>query len=501
MIDPLRIPVIVGVGECLDRDNLHEPRTLLAMAAKLAGDEARGLLEQIDSIDVVAIMSCQYENIGQLLASDLGVTPERTGESLAGGEKPVRLLGEVAERIAAGVSRVALVCGAEATRTRARAAQDSKPLEWGPVDPAARQLTALDFVTPHAARYGLVQPTQVYPLYENATRHAWGQSLEQAQQESGLIWSQNADAAAHNPTAWLGKPHTVEQVVEDSDSNRLIAYPYRKLMVANPLVNQAGAILITSLARARAAGIAEEQLIYIWSGARADEPKDFLSRDSFAHSTAQDAVLRSTVAQSDLEPSEIDLVELYSCFPTVPKMARRALGLPEQKPLSLAGGLTFFGGPANNYMTHALAAAVRALRERKGQTALIYGQGEFVTKHAAVVLATKPPKQPPQMLDVQADANAAAGPQPPLLESYQGIATIESFTIIYDRNGAPSQAPVVTRTPNGDRVVALVACNDDASIKALLGSDPIGCRGHISSGEKGLLQFRVDKSDSRMTHQ
>ncbi|WP_342244609.1 hypothetical protein [Pseudomonas sp. OTU5201] len=489
MIDPQRIPVIVGIGECIDRDNLHEPRVLLAEAARLAGAEAPGLLQQVDSIDVVAIMSCQYDKIGQLLANDLGIAPARAEESVAGGEKPVRLLGEVAERIAAGTSQVALVCGAEAMRTRARAAQDGMPLNWGPVDPNARQLTALDFVTAHAARYGLVQPTQVYPLYENATRHAWGQTLEQAQRESAQIWSQNADAASGNSAAWLGKPHSADQIMENSDSNRMIAYPYRKLMVANPLVNQAGAILVTSLERARAAGIAPNQIIYIWSGARANEPQDFLVRDRFDHSTAQDAVLNSTLAQSELEPSEIDLVEFYSCFPTVPKMARRTLGFPLEKRLSLAGGLTFFGGPANNYMTHALAAAVRELRDREGQRALIYGQGEFVTKHAAIVLANTPPKQAPQMLNVQADADAAAGPQPRLLESYQGAATIESFTIVYDRNGTPSQAPVVARTPNGERVVALVRGDDDAAINVLLDQDPIGRGGHVTVEEKGLLRF------------
>ncbi|MDH4565191.1 acetyl-CoA acetyltransferase [Pseudomonas sp. BN414] len=492
MIDPQRIPVIVGIGECIDRDNLHEPRALLVEAARLAGAETVDLLQQVDSIDVVAIMSCQYDKIGQLLASDLGISPDRAEESIAGGEKPVRLLGEAAERIAAGTSKVALICGAEAMRTRARAAQDGISLSWGPVDPNARQLTALDFVTAHAARYGLVQPTNVYPLYENATRHAWGQTFEQAQQESGYIWSRNADTASRNSAAWLGKFHSAEQIIEDSDSNRMIAYPYRKLMVANPLVNQASAILVTSLGRARAAGISPNQIIYIWSGARANEPKDFLVRDRFDCSTAQDAVLHSTLAQSDLQPSEVDLVEFYSCFPTVPKMARRTLGFSLEKQLSLAGGLTFFGGPANNYMTHALAAAVRELRDRKGQTALIYGQGEFVTKHAAVVLATTPPRKPPQMLDVQADADAAAGPQPPLLESYEGSATIESFTVIYDRSGVPSQAPVVARTPSGERVIALVPGDDAAAINLLLGQDPIGRGGYITSGEKGLLRFQIE---------
>ncbi|MFW3895134.1 hypothetical protein [Pseudomonas bharatica] len=494
MIDPERIPVIVGIGECIDRDNRHEPRTLLAKAAHLAGAEAAGLLQYADSIDVVSIISCQYDDIGQLLAQDLGISPERTRESFAGGEKPVRLLGEAAQRVASGASQVALVCGAEALGTLARATKEKTPLDWGPVAPNARQLTALDFVTPHAARYGLVQPAHVYPLYENATRHAWGQTFEQAQQESGQIWSRNAEVAQHNPTAWLGKPHSAEQIVEDSPGNRMIAYPYRKLMVANPLVNQAGAILITSLARARTAGIPASQIVYIWSGTHADEPKDFLKRDRFDRSTAQQVVLQSTLDRCKLPPAEVDLVEFYSCFPVVPKMARRTLELPPEKQLSLAGGLTFYGGPANNYMTHALAAAVRELRNRTGQSALIYGQGEFVTKHAAIVLATTPPSVSPQMCDVQACVDATMGAQPQLLDSYEGTATIETFTVLYDRNAAATHAPVVARTPAGDRTVALIPGHDLAAIAWLLQGDAIGCTGHIRTDASGLLRFYVDAS-------
>ena len=59
---------------------------------------------------------------------------------------------------------------------------------------------------------------------------------------------------------------------------------------------------------------------------------------------------------------KFDAIELYSCFPCVPKMARRTLGLgPDVKP-TVTGGLTFFGAPLNTYMTHAAVAMVRKLR-------------------------------------------------------------------------------------------------------------------------------------------
>ena len=62
-----------------------------------------------------------------------------------------------------------------------------------------------------------------------------------------------------------------------------------------------------------------------------------------------------------------------------PKLARRTLGLGLDHPTSVTGGLSFFGGPLNNYMSHAACAMVREVRAG-AKLGLIYGQGEFVTK-------------------------------------------------------------------------------------------------------------------------
>ena len=57
---------------------------------------------------------------------------------------------------------------------------------------------------------------------------------------------------------------------------------------------------------------------------------------------------------------------------------------------TVTGGLTFFGAPLNTYMTHAACAMVRELRDG-GKLGLLYGQGEFVTKHHALVLSRQAP--------------------------------------------------------------------------------------------------------------
>ncbi len=181
--------------------------------------------------------------------------------------------------------------------------------------------------------------------------------------KSGQLWSTYAGVASENPNSWLKKRFAPDEITTPTPENRLIAWPYTKLMVANPTVNMGGAILMTSLAKARAAGVPEDRLIYPWGGASAEEPRDYLVRDQFYESHPQNAVLKAVMDLVEGDGKKFDAIELYSCFPCVPKMARRTLGLgPDVKP-TVTGGLTFFGAPLNTYMTHAACAMVRKLRE------------------------------------------------------------------------------------------------------------------------------------------
>src|SRR3546814_5810325 len=65
------------------------------------------------------------------------------------------------------------------------------------------------------------------PLYENATRAAWGQSLAEAQFESAEICSRFSDVAAANDGAWIRKPASPKDILKVDERNRTIALPYR----------------------------------------------------------------------------------------------------------------------------------------------------------------------------------------------------------------------------------------------------------------------------------
>src|SRR5205807_10545125 len=137
------------------------------------------------------------------------------------------------------------------------------------------------------------RPVTVYPFYEAATSAQWGQTPREALAESGQLWSTYSTVAAENPNAWLKRRITSDEITTASPDNRLISWPYTKLMVANPTVNMGGALILTSLAKARAAGVPEDRIVYALGGASAEEPRDYLIRDQFFESHPQNAVLKA----------------------------------------------------------------------------------------------------------------------------------------------------------------------------------------------------------------
>jgi acetyl-CoA C-acetyltransferase len=336
------------------------------------------------------------------------------------------------------------------------------------------------------------KPVTVYPLYEAATSAHWGQTPREAMAESGTLWSTYSDAASQNPNAWLKRRFTSDEITTPTPDNRLIAWPYTKLMVANPTVNMGGAILMTSLAKARAAGVAEDRLVQVWGGASAEEPRDYLVRDQFFESHAQNAVLKAAMELAGGDGKAFDAIELYSCFPCVPKMARRTLGLGADMQPTVTGGLTFFGAPLNTYMTHAACAMVRKLRSG-ARLGLLYGQGGFVTKHHALVLSRQPPQAPlAQDTSVQAEADRHRGAVPDFVTEASGKGSVESFTVIYGRNGEVEHGVVMLRTSDHARALARVPASDGRTLAHLVNMDrtPVGTSGDIVAADDGVLEWR-----------
>src|SRR5665811_24397 len=388
-----RIPVIVGVGEITDRPadlkSGLEPLALLEQALKRAESDSGGkLLGEIESLDIVSFLSWRYRDPEVQLSGRLGIKPKHAYYGPVGGESPIRYLHEAAQRIARGECSVAAVCGAEAQSTATKAERAKIDLPWTPfAHDVEEPKRGAAFQKPMAVKLGVFRPVTVYPFYEAASSAYWGQTPREAMAESGALWSTYSSVASQNPNAWLKRRFSPEEITTPTPDNRLIAWPYTKLMVANPTVNMGAAVLMTSLAKARAAGIPEDRLVHVRGGASAEEPRDYLIRDQFYESHPQNAVLKAVMDLVGGDGRAFDAIELYSCFPCVPKMARRTLGLgPDVQP-TVNGGLTFFGAPLNTY-ARGLRDGAETAGRRQAWPALRPGRFRHQASRAGAVAAS-----------------------------------------------------------------------------------------------------------------
>lgn len=500
--DPERIPVIVGVGQVNDRPSdpqagLDSFGLMLAALHAADADAGHGWLASLNSLAVVDQISFRNLNpIAPGLAKALGASPGRIEQTpVASGDSPILLLNEAANRIGAGEIKVAAIVGGEALRTAAQraareqgtdvAAQNASRAASTRKNPSFRQ------------RYGLTAPVDIYPLYENAGRSAYGQSLAEGQRESAEIWSRFSEVADRNEGAWIHRPVSIDTVETPTADNRPIAFPYTKLMVANSSVNQGAGFIVSSLAEARRRGVPEDRIVYVGNGAAAHESEDPLGRDRYDRSSGMEVSIRRTLALNDVTVLDIDLVELYSCFPCVPKMARRILDWPIERPATVFGGLTFGGGPIGNYMSHAVVSMVQRLRGGQ-RVGLLFANGGFATHNHTIILAGAPigAARFPRTFDYQEEADANRGTAPIVIESYSGPATIESYTVLYERDGSVKHGVIVARTADGRRTLAKVPGEDEATIAYLIGgnSEPVGKSGDVVADDDGNQIWKIAHS-------
>lgn len=469
MRDELR-PVLVGVGQVRGNrertvEGAREPLELLldAVSAAAADTGVPSLLGKVDSIATVHVASWAYHDLAARVAARIGAEPTVLINSTVGGQWPSRLLERAAAAIAAGRSRVALIASGEALASL-------MALHKAGVDPVEHGWSADPGVshTPRSAapdamlESGLTFPTRVYPLFENALRHARGETSEQAAASAAQLYAAFSGVAAENPAAWNPVPRTAADIGRVAPGNRMVCEPYPLAVNAMPQVDQAAAVIVTSLAAAREAGVGEQRIVHVRGGFGADDSRDVLARPSFASSAALASVLDR--ALQGVEPGDLDVVEAYSCFPVVPKLVAAHLGLPLAAMAGVTGGHNSFGGPLSSYTLHGFVAVAQRLRAG-ARLALVHGNGGFLTYEHATVLSREPS---PSGYTGDPEPLATAGEPPPMAPVPDGAAaTVETATVEWGRDGRLAQGFLVGRTAAGSRFAVSTAPGDTASAQAL----------------------------------
>jgi acetyl-CoA C-acetyltransferase len=199
-------------------------------------------------------------------------------------------------------------------------------------------------------------------------------------------------------------------------------------------------------------------------------------------------------AMAGVSMEEIDLIDLYSCFPCAVEIARDALGIAEDDPrdLTVTGGLPFHGGAGSNYSMNAIATLMDRLRAGPAKRGLVTANGGYLSKHAAGIYATEPADWPWVREDptiYQSDLDALTGPT--LVERPEGAGWIETYTVGFGRSGEPERGIIVGRMgepsdPTAPRFLANTPADADLLL-AMTKEDFLGCAGYVSAGDAGNL--------------
>jgi acetyl-CoA C-acetyltransferase len=458
-LDP-RTPVLVGYGQVnqYDENPGGEPVDLMEAAARAAAD-AR-VLEAVDAVRIVNLLSVRYRDPGLLLAQRIGAPDAATRYTPVGGNVPQSLVNQACLDIQQGRNEVVLIAGGEMWRTRTRLKARGERLAGTEQDqsvPPAPSGSEFTMTGPAQLRIGLAAPSHVYPMFEQALRIAAGEAPEEHRRRIGELWSRFSQVAAGNPHAWSREAVPAEQIWQPGPDNRMISWPYTKLMNSNNMVDQGAALVLTSVANAEALAISKDRWVFPHAGTDAHDTYLIGERASFSGSPAIRIAGRRVLELTGLGIDDIHAVDVYSCFPSAVQVAARELGLgldDPARPVTVTGGLTFAGGPWNNYVSHSIATMAERLVADPGQVGLITANGGYLTKHSFGVYSTEPSTHEFRWEDVQSEVDAE--PTVVAEDDWSGTGTVETWTTPVTREGVPEKVFVAVRTPSGSRALAVI---------------------------------------------
>jgi acetyl-CoA C-acetyltransferase len=468
-------------------DRLEDPAALAAHALQRAAEDAGvpALLAQADSVYAVASASWTYRDLGRAVADRLGVAPHRTVMSARfGGDAGQALVNEAAQAVVDGEAAVVLVCGAEAGATLSHAQKAGVDPGWPeqPADLAPDSVIGSDrdANTPAEVSAGLNLPVHTYALMEQALRGKLGTTPEEHTARITGLWSTFSEVAAGNPFAWQPEAQGAERLATADADNRMVSTPYPKLLCANLQVDLASGLVLTSASAAEAAGVPQDRWVFVHAGAAAYDEWFVSERGDLAASPAIRTIGDRALAHAGITVDDLGPVDLYSCFPAAVQIAAAELGLPvgdPERPLTVTGGLTFAGGPGNNYGGHGIASIVPLLRADPTAYGLTTSLGWFATKHALGIYSATPPARRFCSLHPVLEPT----PKRPAPESYDGPAVVESYTVDVDRSGDPRATILSLLTPAGARV--LVRSEQPEVARAALGEDLLGWTVQVAGQE------------------
>ncbi|MFK7898757.1 MAG: hypothetical protein AB8G23_23185 [Myxococcota bacterium] len=482
-------PVIVGVSSinehAEDPLSIGEPLALMEKALLQAAEDAgeKQLLQQMDSIWMPRGF-WSYADPGRLLAEKVGASGVRSVVAEVG-VLQTTVLGAAATALAEGRGEVAVIIGAEA-RDRASRLQrqglDVPLTEQAEGQPDETMSPAAEIMGAFEIELGLITPTIQYAMIDNALRYQEGQSMAAHREELGALWGDFNKVAVGNEHAWNRTAMTPKEIVEPSASNRMLAYPYTKSLVSQWNVNQAGCLILCTYGKAKALGLDESRFIYPLAVTDSEYMVTLSERGELHRSPGFALAGEQALSHIGRGIEDIDLFELYSCFPASVRIQQRELGLDLGHRVTQTGGMTFGGGPLNNFVVQSWAKMVESMRAESAELGLVTAVSGLLTKQGVSVFGREPSVAfgHAQVTEAAREKTATVSVD----REAQGRARVTAYTVSHDRNAAQG-VPLICDFEDGRRTLRVVA--DEALAEE--GERAELCGREVEVGPEGAVRF------------
>lgn len=487
-----RRPAIAGIGQLVqcveDPREAAEPLALMERAIRLAAEDA-GAPKLVESLDAIFVPQglWKYGDPGRLLGQRLGSPNARTTIGAISGHIVQLLVNLACREIAAGRADVIAIVGGESENSKRRLKRSESALHWNdhiPGEPDHRIGDVKFLRTPDEQEAGILNATSVFSICDVSLRHSQGLTPAAHRDQISDLAHRMSQVATKNPYAWIQHEVSAEEIRNPSPTNRMVNYPYTKLMTSNISVDQSAALILCSAEAATRFGVPEGKRVYLRASTEMSKTVLLSERDVLHRHPGQVLAADRVLELARTNADDLDHVDLYSCFPFAIQAGAAALGIATDPVPSLTGGMTFFGGPFGNYVLHSKASMVERLRADPGSMGAIGSVGGSFAHFSYGLYSTDAGEhEGPQIEDVSNEF--AAMPRRRYANGYAGLATIEAYSVIVMHEG-PYQASFAALTDAGERVWGR---SHDPDLMTALLADEEAC-GRTADFQGGIVDLR-----------
>jgi len=451
-------PVVVGINSIQQKgsfENLDEALLLMEQVTQEAIKDTtnQNIAQYIDEIQIPKGY-WKYRDPGKWIAERNGFAKAETSVTKIGVLQQ-NLINSACNRIIAGEVRASLIVGGEARYKKIKALKENKDFYETEltVNPDHYVKATDDLHVKEEEDHLGLMAVGYYAILETALRASKKLSVDKHKKYLANLYASFSRIAANNSDGWIDNSLSPEEIISTNQKNTLQALPYNKYHCTSWNVNQASAMIICSEEIADSLNIPISKRVYPLASSETNHMIAMVQRPSLTEPTglklAAEYVL-NICKENNIKPNTYDL---YSCFPVAVQMFAKALDLDDKENFTITGGMSFAGGPLNNYMIHSTIQMLKEIRKDQTKIGLVTGVSGMMTKQAFALWAKEP------LLDFSSidvtDMVKAIDIPIPLSKLNEGKGKIIGYTVLPETKVEDKKAVIYIEDINGDRKVLI----------------------------------------------